>query len=71
MATDHNSKQCLKKHWACLVLEKTIHLIFLGKGLAVWKQLVLEKTTCKNCFVTTIGFGKDQGTDFVSEIVQF
>ena len=47
MAADHNTNQCLEKHGACLVLVKTMHLLAFGKGLAVFQQAVLEKTTCR------------------------
>lgn len=50
------SIQCLEKHWACLVLGKTMHVLVFGKELAVFQQVVLEKTTCLGnlCFTTKI-----------------
>ena len=47
MAADHNTNQCLQKHWACLVLEKAIYIympVSIQRLEKHWACLVLEKT---------------------------
>ena len=69
MAADHNTNQCLEKHWACLVLEKAIYIYIYacfhpvcGKALGMFgfgKDHAFASFWKRASCVSASGFGKD------------